>query len=88
MIETIRGMYDEVDAEDTHEAIEGHAVRGCEINFYRLDLTNTARVSVIASPRGIYLVMYQAEDREFCEVERVFQAMTTSLVRQSPWLRE
>ncbi len=88
VLETIRGMYDQVDTEDTHEAIEGHTVSGCEINFYCLDLTNTARISVIGSPRATYLVMYQAEDREFCEVERVFHAMTTSLVRQSPWLKQ
>jgi hypothetical protein len=88
VLDTLRGMYDEVDAEDTQETIDGREIPGCEINFYCLDLTNTARVGVISSPRAMYLVMYQAEDREFCEVERVFQAMTTSLVRQSPWLRD
>ena len=88
VLDTVRGMYDEVDAEDTREIIDGRDVPGCEINFYCLDLTNTARVAVVSSPRAMYLVMYQAEDREFCEVERVFQAMTTSLVRQSPWLRD
>jgi hypothetical protein len=88
VLEAVRGMYEDVDVEHTRETVEGHNIIGCEINFYYLDMTNTARVGVIPSPHATYLVMYQAEDREYREVERVFQAMTTSLVRQSPWLRE
>jgi len=88
VVGAMRNMYDELDAEETAETIDGREVSGCEINFYYLDLTNTATVRVIGSSRANYLVLYQAEDREFAELEAVFEAMTASLVKQSTWLRE
>ena len=54
----------------------------------RAKLDHTATVRVLQSPRANYLVVYQAEDREFAELEAVFEAMTASLVQQSAWLRE
>jgi hypothetical protein len=88
VVDAMRNMYDELDAEETLETIEGHRVRGCEMNFYYLDLTNTAIVRVLASARGNFVVVCQAEDREFAELENVFAAMTTSLLKESEWLRE
>lgn len=88
VVETMRGMYDELDAEETISRIAGHDVVACEMNFYYLDLTNTALVEVIPSRRATYVVMYQAEDREFDNIHRVFEAMTASLVQESPWLQE
>ncbi|HJS07122.1 MAG TPA: hypothetical protein VJ809_05660 [Pirellulales bacterium] len=88
VVDAMRNMYDELDAEETVETIDGRKVSGCEMNFYCLDLTNTATVRVLQSPRANYLVLYQAEDREFAELEAVFEAMTASLVKQSSWLRE
>jgi hypothetical protein len=88
VVETMRNMYDELDAEESTETIDGRHVPTCEMNFYYLDLTNTATVRVIPSARANYLVLCQAEDREFAELQNVFAAMTISLVQQSQWLRE
>jgi hypothetical protein len=87
VVDAMRNMYEELDAEETTETIDGREVPGCEMNFYYLDLTNTATVRVLESSRANYLVLYQAEDREFAELEAVFEAMTASLVKQSDWLR-
>jgi hypothetical protein len=88
VVDTMRNMYEDLDAEETTETIDGREVSGCEMNFYCLDLTNTATVRVLESSRANYLVLYQAEDREFAELEAVFEAMTASLVKQSIWLQE
>ncbi|MEX2138482.1 MAG: hypothetical protein WD894_04430 [Pirellulales bacterium] len=88
VVEAMRNLYEDLDAEERLETIDGRAVFGCEINFYCLDLTNTATVRVIHSPRANYLVVCQAEDREFAELENVFAAMTASLIKQSEWLQE
>ena len=88
VVDAMRTMYDELDAEETVQTIDGREVPGCELNFYYLDLTNTASVRVIHSTRANYLVLCQAEDHEFVELEAVFEAMTASLVKESEWLRD
>jgi hypothetical protein len=86
VVDTMRNMYEELDAEETVETVAGRDVPCCEMNFYYLDLTSTATVRVIPSPRANFLVLCQAEDREFAELENVFAAMTASLVKQSAWI--
>jgi hypothetical protein len=88
VLDAMRNMYEELDAEASQETINGRTVECCEMNFYYLDLTNTAKAHVLQSHRANYLVLCQAEDREFAELENVFAAMTVSLLRQSEWLRE
>ena len=50
------------------------------MNFYCLDLTNTAMVRACTTPGGAYLILCQADDREFEQVAGVFQAITHSLL--------
>lgn len=80
-LDTMRQVYDELDAEPIEETIAGRELVGCDMNFYCLDLTNTAQVRSFRRPEGTYLVMCQADDREFAEVEPVFRAITLSLAR-------
>jgi hypothetical protein len=72
--------YDELDSEPIREEIGGVELTGFDLNFYCLDLTNTARVRSGSKNSMTYLVICQAEDREFEEVSAVFQAMTASLL--------
>lgn len=88
VVDAMRNTYEDFDVEETHETIEGRSVPGREMNFYCLDLTNTATVRVIHSPRANYVVLCQAEDREFAELKNVFAAMTASLLKESEWLQE
>jgi hypothetical protein len=54
------------------------------MNFYCLDLTNTAQVRTLETPDAIYLIICQAEDREWERVSPVFAAITTSFVAALP----
>ncbi|HET6882805.1 MAG TPA: hypothetical protein VFI31_21740 [Pirellulales bacterium] len=78
---TMKQVYDELDAEPVEETIGDVELVGCDINFYCLDLTNTAVVRSGRTPRATLLVLWQADDRELAEVEAVFQAMTRSLLQ-------
>ena len=52
-----------------------------DLAFFYLDLTSTALVRSFATDEATYLLLCQAEDREFAEVEAVFRAMTRSLLK-------
>lgn len=76
----MRAEYDELDADEFHETINGHDVACCGMNFFCLDLTNTAVARSFATAEGTLLVMCQADDREYEEVGIVFDGMTRSLL--------
>lgn len=79
-LKTMRQEYDELDAEAVEENVAGHELVGWDMNFYCLDLTNTAHVRGFQTPLASYLIFCQADDREFDEVAGIFQAMTLSLL--------
>jgi hypothetical protein len=79
-LKAMRQQYDELDAEEVHENVAGHDLVGHDMNFYCLDLTNTAQVRSYLTPEAAYVVLCQADDREFAEIEAVFRAITMSLL--------
>lgn len=78
-LRTMKQEYSDLDAEAVEEAIGELEWIGCDINFYCLDLTNTAVVRSARTERSTVLIFWQATDRELEEVVAVFQAMTRSL---------
>jgi len=80
-LDTIKREYDELDSETTSESIGDVDLIGYDLNFYCLDLTNTAWIRAGRTSRAAYLVICQAEDREFDQISPVFRAMTTSLLK-------
>jgi hypothetical protein len=76
----MRETYQDLDAEPVQESIDEVELPGYDINFYCLDMTNTARARCLQTQRGTYLLFCQAEDREFAQIEQVFQAITQSLL--------
>ena len=80
-LKAMHQQYDELDAEEVQETVAGHDLVGYDMNFYCLDLTNTAQVRSYRTPRAAYVIFCQADDREFAEVEEVFRAITISLLR-------
>ncbi|MGE0608490.1 MAG: hypothetical protein AB7O62_15450 [Pirellulales bacterium] len=83
-VKAMRKEYDELDSEPVEETVAGHDLVGFDLNFYCLDLTNTALVRAIRTEQRSLLVLCQAEDREFAQVEPVFRAMMHSLLSQTP----
>ena len=60
--------------------VAGHGLVGYDLNFFFLDLTNTACVRSLRTDQATYTIFCQAEDREFVQIRPVFLAMTTSLL--------
>jgi hypothetical protein len=81
-LQTMKQVYGDLDAEAVEETIGDVDLVGCDINFYCLDLTNTAAVRCGRTARATLLVFWQADDRELGEVEAVFRAITLSLLGQ------
>jgi hypothetical protein len=82
-LEALQLEYPGAEAEAASEEIEGREVTGFDLNFLFLDLTSTALIRVFDSPGGTCVILCQAEDRDYVEVEAVFRAMTASLIRLS-----
>jgi hypothetical protein len=78
-VAAMRQVYDELDEEPADETFAGREMVGSEMNFYCLDLTNTAVARSFGTPEATYLVFCQSDDREYAEVAPVFEAITRSL---------
>ena len=79
-VDAMRQEYAEIETEEIREAWAGREMIGYDLNFYCLDLTNTAQVRCLRTERTTYTIFCQAEDREYQQVQTVFQAITTSLL--------
>lgn len=80
-VDAMRQEYQDIEVEETRETVADHEVVGYDLNFFYLDLTNTAGIRSFRIDQTTYTVFYQAEDREYEEIHRVFQAMTFSLIQ-------
>ncbi|MEM8946070.1 MAG: hypothetical protein AAGD11_12910 [Planctomycetota bacterium] len=77
----LRIEYPEMETEPADDQIESQALTGFDVNFICLDLTNTCWLRGFQVDGATFLLMCQAEDREFAQVSPVFQAMLASLLR-------
>jgi hypothetical protein len=80
-LDAMRKEYEGLEAEAVKETIAGHELIGFDLNFFCLDLTNTACIRSLRVNRTTYTIFFQAEDREYREIGLVFAAMTLSLLR-------
>ncbi len=76
----MRQEYRDLDVEEATDHVGGRDLPGFDLNFYCLDLTNTAQVRTLQTDDAVYLFFCQAEDREWEEIAPVFAAMTMSFV--------
>jgi len=79
-VEAMKEEYEDLESGLSQETIAGCELLGYDLNFYCLDLTNTASVRCFRTDRATYSIFFQAEDREFEAVRAVFLAMTTSFL--------
>ncbi len=79
-LRTLKGEYAESEAEPVCEQYGQRDVHGYDMTFFYLDFTNTALIRGFRTAQATCLVLCQAEDREFAEIEPVFRAITTSLL--------
>jgi len=83
-VKALRETYVDLDVDTVTEQIGQHELAGADVNFICLDLTNTALVRSFAGKRFNGLILAQADDREFVQIEPVFRAMTFSLLQKIP----
>jgi hypothetical protein len=79
-LRALKAEYPDAEAEPASEQINGRSIRGYDLNFFWLDLTNTALIRAFRTAGASCLVLCQAEDREFEQLAPVFRAITTSLL--------
>lgn len=84
VLDQMRQEYRDLDSEAATDDVAGRPLCGYDLNFYCLDLTNTAQVRSLALPSATYVFFCQAEDRDWERISHVFAAMTTSLLRTLP----
>lgn len=77
---TLQGEYQDAEVGPVSEEIAGEEIHGYDLNFFYLDLTNTALIRGFRTANASCLVLCQAEDREFEALAPVFRAITTSLL--------
>jgi hypothetical protein len=80
-VKALRQEYEGIESEPVEETIAGQRIEGFDLNFFYLDLTSTAQVRSFGTDEATYLLLCQAEDREFAEIGPVFRAMTRSLLK-------
>lgn len=80
----MRKDYQDLDSERADDEVFGHRLVGLDMNFYCLDLTNTAQARTLETADAIYLIFCQAEDREWERISPVFAAITASFVSGLP----
>ncbi|MEM6329166.1 MAG: hypothetical protein AAF790_02840 [Planctomycetota bacterium] len=81
VLQAMQAEYPALEHDPADEIVDGTPVAGYDLSFYCLDLTNTAWVRVFHRRRSTCLLLCQAEDQEFDDVEPVFEAMTACLMR-------
>jgi hypothetical protein len=80
-LDAMRMEYEDLEAEPVSEVIAGHTLVGFDLNFFYLDLTNTAGIRSLRAEGTTYTIFFQSEDSEYREIGLVFAAMTFSLLR-------
>ena len=80
-LEAIEAEYDPLESTAIQDEFSGLAMLGYEVDFYCLDLVIEAQIRSFVAEGETYLLLFQAENRDFSELQPVFSAITLSLVR-------
>jgi len=77
----LRAEYPDLESEPSRSTLDDTEMVGYDLYFFYLDLTNTAQVRCFRGPGATYAVLSQGEDRDFQALQKVFEAITLSLIR-------
>lgn len=81
LIDGIRQEFGELEVLPATETFADTATQGVDLAFFYLDLLVEAKIRYVHTPSGTLVWHYQAESREFEQVEPVFQAIAVSMLR-------
>ncbi len=77
----LRSEYKEMEVEPAHECLDDYDLEGFDVRFLCLDLSSTCWLRAVQTSSATFLLICQAEDREFARVSAVFRAMLASTLR-------
>jgi hypothetical protein len=80
ILDAMRQEYESLEIEEAAETVAGFELTGYDLAFYCLDLTNTASIRSVRTREAVCTIYCQAEDREYEQIKRVFEAITVSLL--------
>ena len=83
LLKSMRTEYEEIETETITETINDVEFVGYDLNWYCLDFIVTAQIRSFTIGDNSYLVLCQAESREFDELLQVFKAITHTLIEHS-----
>lgn len=81
-LQAIQSEYEHSESEPATQVVAGQELKGYDVSFFYLDLTNTALIRGFRLRDATCLFLCQAEDRELAQVGAVFDAITTSLLNE------
>ncbi|MDX1948677.1 MAG: hypothetical protein SFU86_25035 [Pirellulaceae bacterium] len=80
MIGSLREIYGEIEVLPVKETYGDTETKGVDLAFFYLDLMIESKIRTLRTPSSTLIWQYQAESREFDDLEAVFQAISTSLL--------
>ena len=83
LLQTLRSEYGDIEAEESNQTVLDVDLTGHNLHFFCLDMVVVARTRRFSLSNRCCLLLCQAEDREFSELELVFDAITTSLISET-----
>ena len=81
LVSAIRDEFSDLEVLPAEETLDDTPAAGVDIAFFYLDLLVEAKIRYVQTPSNTLVWHYQAESREFEQVEPVFQAIAVSLLR-------
>ncbi len=83
VIESIQASFPDQELEvlPVTDAVGDTQTKGVDVSFFYLDLLVEARIRTLKTPSATLIWHYQAESREFEQMEQVLLAITTSLLQ-------
>jgi hypothetical protein len=82
VLQSMQGEYPGVESSSVLDRFEDVETTGYDMCFYCLDFVVNSRVMAAQTRGRTFLVLWQAEDREFEKIEPVFRAITISLWKE------
>src|SRR5947209_4512888 len=71
----LRESYPELEAEPASSRYAGRVAHGYDVNFFLLDLTNSAQIRTFGTPGATLLLMWQSSDADLEDAEPVLRAL-------------
>jgi len=78
-IDAYREEYPDLEVSDVKAMVARRPAAACDIEFFCLELINTARLRAFQTPQHTIFLMYQMTDHEEGELDLVFDQMNKSL---------